>query len=107
MSYLAFQSRTAVTRLPGRQVHTILRLAQGALEAGLSRGRHRGLRDELGLPAVDSQFFASHLLWLMTDDEAHRAGGHDVYLMGLALQVMYDQSPKNGILCWLYALNHG
>ncbi len=109
MSYLAFHGHAAVRHLPGRQVRAILGLAQFALDARLSRGRHSRVRGELGLPSVDSQFFESQLLWLMMDGEAHRVSGHDVYLMNLALQAMYEQYPKYGILCWLFdnASRHG
>lgn len=109
MSYLAFASRAAVIHLPARQVDAILGLAQFSLEARLSRGRHSRVRGELGLPSADSQFLDSELLWLMMDGETHRIGGHDVYLMNLALQAMYEQAPKDGILCWLFdnASRHG
>jgi hypothetical protein len=109
VSYITFHSRAAVVRLTGSQVSAVFSLAQFSLEARLSRARHCHLRDEFGLPDASSPFFESQLLWLMTDGQAHRAGGQDVYLMDLALQVMYEQSRKYGILCWLFdnALTHG
>jgi len=77
MSYLAFHTRSAELHLTGREVHHIASLAHEALTDELSQPGHRQLRAELGLPALNSTFFASQVFWLMSDGETHRIQGQN------------------------------
>jgi hypothetical protein len=84
-------------------------MAISALTRELARPEYRRLRAELELPAPGTTFYTSRVSWLAGDEEAHRVQGQDVYLFDLALNLLYQQQPATGILCWLYdqALGHG
>ena len=109
MSYLTFHSPTGETRLSGHEVAHISLVAGAALARELARPEYRRLRAELGLPAPGTAFYTSQVSWLAGDGEAHHIQGQDVYLFDVALNLLYQQQPVTGILCWLYdqALGHG
>jgi hypothetical protein len=109
MSYLTFHGQTGETRLSGREVHHISLMADTALARELARPGYGHLRAELELPHPSSTFFASQVSWLAGDGEARHIQGHDVYLIEVAFNLLCQQQPAAGILCWLYdqALGHG
>ena len=109
MTHLALHRPVAAVHLTGREVRHVAALAQAALARELARPEYRHLRAELELPAPGTTFYSSQVSWLASDGEAHRVQGQDVYLFGLALNVLYQKQPAAGVLCWLYdrALVHG
>jgi hypothetical protein len=102
MTYLALHRPAATVHLTGREIRRIAELAQAALVAELSLPGYQRLRGQLELPPVSSRFFESQVLELMADGEPRHIAGCDVDLSGLALNILYQQQPAAGILCWLY-----
>lgn len=109
MTYLALHRPAATVHLTGREIRRVGELAQAALVAELSLPGYQRLRDQLDLPPVPSGCFELQVLELIAAGETRHVAGHDVDLSGLALNVLYQQQPSAGILCWLYgnALAHG